>query len=59
MDCFLKNFKILLLLAVVAGQVGCVSTPDAAYDPSLTPEAVPSHDDAHGWGTAVQASGSH
>jgi hypothetical protein len=49
-----KALRWLLLFAVVIVQAGCA---EQTYDPANDLQPVESHDDSHGWGTNVQASG--
>jgi len=45
------SIKVFLLLALLAGQVGCASTGDSADGSSDSNQ--PKHDDSNGWGTGI------
>jgi hypothetical protein len=52
-----KICKWLVLVVVALLQLGCASETKTSNDDDTSPalEAVPSHDDSHGWGANLQS----
>jgi len=52
-----KALRLLLLMALLAAQVGCATTRETSDDSVPGLEPGPEHDDSHGWGANLQGAG--